>query len=240
MSFVAIGYFLTMKLEEMLKKKQPKLEEAIQEAEAELAELRRQAAELQSLIIRGRAALGQDGRIAQAAPAGSMTLHEAMLTALLEAYGGMPAKDLAAVINERHLYEMRDGRNVEAGQVHARVRNYGHLFVKDGSLVKPRHELKTAMLPSTGAFWEAVTEVRDPDGGVMHVGARVAFQSRLALRPGEKPEDFTARAAEQRAVSILAKGRFEDGATDTALLSSFGWRPVFDLGPTEGDATADG
>lgn len=75
----------------------------------------------------------------------SMTLHRAMEMVLREAPGRMlRAGDLAAHINERRLYRMRDGRPVEAQQIHARTNNYPHLFTKRGTfitLVEEDHEL---------------------------------------------------------------------------------------------------
>lgn len=53
------------------------------------------------------------------------TLHEAMKLVLEAAPGRrMPATDIAREINRRGLYQMRDGRPVEAQQIHARAGNY--------------------------------------------------------------------------------------------------------------------
>src|SRR5687768_9149760 len=62
-----------------------------------------------------------------APPPETMTLHLAMETVLRE-MGSLRAGDLAAQINSRRLYRMRDGRPVEAQQIHARVNNYSDLF----------------------------------------------------------------------------------------------------------------
>ncbi|MBN9327309.1 hypothetical protein [Cellulomonas sp. 73-145] len=52
------------------------------------------------------------------------SLHEAMRTVLQSTPGHvMPAVELAREINRRGLYRMRDGRPVEAQQIHARVGN---------------------------------------------------------------------------------------------------------------------
>ena len=42
----------------------------------------------------------------------------------------------AAVINSQRLYRMRDGRPVEAQQIHARVGQYPHLFIREGTFIK--------------------------------------------------------------------------------------------------------
>lgn len=66
-----------------------------------------------------------EGQDADAAPKRT-TLHDAMRQVLSETPGRrMPATDLAREINRRGLYKMRDGRPVEAQQIHARAGNYG-------------------------------------------------------------------------------------------------------------------
>lgn len=65
-----------------------------------------------------------------------LTLHEAMAIVLKDAPGGMMrAGDLAAQVNGRGLYRMRDGRPVEAQQIHARVGQYPHVFNKQGTFI---------------------------------------------------------------------------------------------------------
>ena len=65
----------------------------------------------------------------------AMTLHDAMEVVLRDAAHGMRAGDLASEITRRRLYRMRDGRPVEAQQIHARVGNYPHLFKKVGTFI---------------------------------------------------------------------------------------------------------
>jgi hypothetical protein len=68
-----------------------------------------------------------------------LTLHEAMAEVLRSAPDHkLRAGDLAAEIQRRRLYQMRDGRPVEPQQIHARVGHYGHLFAKDGTFIKLR------------------------------------------------------------------------------------------------------
>jgi hypothetical protein len=65
------------------------------------------------------------------------SLHEAMVQVLRAApYRMLRAGDLAAEINAQRLYRMRDGRPVEAQQLHARVGQYPHLFTKEGTFIK--------------------------------------------------------------------------------------------------------
>lgn len=66
-----------------------------------------------------------------------MTLHEAMRKVLQSAPDRrMLAADLATAIDRRGLYKMRDGRPVEAQQIHARVGNYGHMFERDAQGIR--------------------------------------------------------------------------------------------------------
>jgi hypothetical protein len=50
--------------------------------------------------------------------------------------GRMRAGALASEINRLNLYRMRDGRPVEAQQIHARVGHYPDWFTKEGTLIK--------------------------------------------------------------------------------------------------------
>ncbi len=65
-----------------------------------------------------------------------MTLHEAMAEVLRTTHEHMlRAGDLAAEVDRCGLYKMRDGRPVEAQQIHARVGHYQHLFTKVGTFI---------------------------------------------------------------------------------------------------------
>lgn len=66
-----------------------------------------------------------------------VTLHEAMRTVLRSApHKMLRAQDLAQAIAARGLYRMRDGRPVEAQQIHARVGHYPELFKREGTFIK--------------------------------------------------------------------------------------------------------
>lgn len=85
--------------------------------------------------------LGLLDRHGGSAPEGAsgpgLTLHEAMAEVLRDAPAGMMrAGDLAAEVNRRQLYRMRDGRPVEPQQIHARTGHYGHWFEKEGTFIK--------------------------------------------------------------------------------------------------------
>ena len=97
----------------------------------QVAELDRRVAQLEGLL----ALVEPDFKSEGVGPGDGMTLHQAMVEVLRDAEHGMRAGDLAAEINRRRLYRMRDGRPVEAQQIHARVGNYGHLFKKVGTFI---------------------------------------------------------------------------------------------------------
>lgn len=66
-----------------------------------------------------------------------LSLHAAMVKVLESAPERMMrARDLAAEIDRRGLYRMRDGRAVEPQQIHARTGNYPDLFGKEGTFIK--------------------------------------------------------------------------------------------------------
>jgi hypothetical protein len=56
----------------------------------------------------------------------------------------MRPPDLAAEINRRGLYAMRDGRPIESQQIHARVGNYPDMFERDGVFIKLRESWRTS------------------------------------------------------------------------------------------------
>lgn len=67
----------------------------------------------------------------------SLTAHGAMAEVLRRApQHKMRPVDLAAEINRRGLYRMRDGRPIETQQIHARAGNYPHMFERDGAFIK--------------------------------------------------------------------------------------------------------
>jgi HB1, ASXL, restriction endonuclease HTH domain len=114
------------------------IEAGLDEAERELAELQERERELQALIARGRATLGEqlDGAPASDEP---RTLHEAIKLVLEEAGNRwMTVRELAEAVNRRGLYRKRDGSSVEANQIHARTRNYEAMFEKDGPRIRLR------------------------------------------------------------------------------------------------------
>ncbi|MCW2886360.1 MAG: hypothetical protein JWL58_3222 [Streptosporangiaceae bacterium] len=103
---------------------------ALQRTQLEVGRLGRTVASLEALLeLAG-------GHGSSEVESQSLTLHRAMVAVLTSAPGGMMrAGDLAAEIGRRGLYKMRDGRPVEAQQIHARVGQYPHLFVKEGTFI---------------------------------------------------------------------------------------------------------
>jgi hypothetical protein len=66
-----------------------------------------------------------------------LTLHDAMEQVLGESGSEwMTAHELAREINERRLYEKRDGSDVDPSQIHSRANKYRRLFEKDGARIR--------------------------------------------------------------------------------------------------------
>jgi len=66
-----------------------------------------------------------------------LTLHVAMRRVLEDAPKHMMrAADIATAIQRHGLYRMRDGRPVEAQQIHARVGHYPEDFGREGTFIK--------------------------------------------------------------------------------------------------------
>lgn len=100
-------------------------------ATADLAEAERRVSTFETLL--GYAVSVNE----ESEPAEKVTLHAAMRKVLEDSPAGMlRAGDLAAEIERRNLYRMRDGRPVEAQQIHARVGHYPSDFTKEGTFIK--------------------------------------------------------------------------------------------------------
>lgn len=69
-------------------------------------------------------------------------LHEAIIKVISEAGRALSFTEIAAAINESHLYSRKDGKAVPASQISARVKNYIHLFVIDDSTTPKTISLK--------------------------------------------------------------------------------------------------
>lgn len=63
-----------------------------------------------------------------------MTLHEAILF-VLQKYGPLGCTDIADKIRRHNLYRQKEGGYAPSGQITARIKNYPHLFSRQGSLV---------------------------------------------------------------------------------------------------------
>lgn len=117
---------------------QPEVEAALASARTAHARATGEARELERTItmLEGVLELARAGGADDPASA-SLTLHEAMREVLQGApMRMMRAHDLAAEIDHRRLYRMRDGRAVEPQQIHARTGNYTDLFEREGTFIK--------------------------------------------------------------------------------------------------------
>jgi hypothetical protein len=129
------------RLIQLLEETRPALKAAIADAQRELEQLDLRRAELQDLISRGRAALGEEGPSKPQprvdVPRERLTLHEAMQQVLNENENRwMTVHELADEINGRSLYEKRDRTLIDPSQIHARANKYPALFEKDGPRVR--------------------------------------------------------------------------------------------------------
>ena len=130
---------MSEQLEKALEANRARIEAGLAQAELELAELRERQRELEALIARARAALGEVETPEPRREPERRTLHEAIALVLRENDNRwMTVRELADEVNRRGLYEKRDGSPVEANQIHARTKNYGSLFEKDGPRVRLR------------------------------------------------------------------------------------------------------
>ena len=120
-------------LRKALEQSRPAIEAGLADAEGELAELEARREELLALIARARAALGDSPSTLSKPGPERLTLHDAMELLLRENENEwMTVRELADAINERGLYEKRDGSPVDPSQIHARANKYATLFEKDG------------------------------------------------------------------------------------------------------------
>lgn len=121
------------------------IETGLQAAYQERDELHERERELTALIERAETALGckRTQRI--------LTLHEAMAVVLQDAGNEwMTTRDLADEVNRRNLYRKRDGSPVESNQIHARAKNYSHMFEKERQLVRLGDPHRSSPEPSRG------------------------------------------------------------------------------------------
>jgi hypothetical protein len=134
---------MPVRLGEVLEESRPAIETALEEARLELAELDARRHDLEALIARAEAALGQVERGSSLRGAPRRTLHEAMELVLMESPNQtMSVQDLAQQINERRLYEKRDRSPVEPNQIHARASSptYQDRFEKHDGVVRLRSQ----------------------------------------------------------------------------------------------------
>lgn len=104
----------------------------LSDLEARLVEADRKVATLEAILA---ISSPEDNRTSE--PVSRLTLHQAMREVLVVAPGQrMSAVDIARAIERRGLYRMRDGRSVEAQQIHARVGHYNHMFQRDGQGIR--------------------------------------------------------------------------------------------------------
>jgi hypothetical protein len=122
-------------LGDALERSRQMIKDALTDARNELAEVQRRQTELEQQIAEAEAALGH--------PSGQsvLTLHEALAQVLRENLNQpMTAAALTDIVNGRGLYRRRDGKPVQANQVHARTKNYKDVFEKGAEGIRLREE----------------------------------------------------------------------------------------------------
>jgi hypothetical protein len=102
-----------------------------------LAERQVETAELERRLAAEEWLLESSPEQAPTQETSRLTAHGAMAEVLRTApqYKMRPV-ELAAEINRRGIYRMRDGRPLETQQIHARVGNYPDMFERDGAFIK--------------------------------------------------------------------------------------------------------
>jgi hypothetical protein len=140
------------------------VERELVEAEEELEELRARERDLERLIRRARYALDLE-EMPHPASSGdysrgsAMTLHDALAQVLRDrANNPMSAQELANAVSGSGLYEKRDGSAVDPAQVHARVHNYGRLFIREGGRIRLREDRMPDHDPVLLARWDAAMQ----------------------------------------------------------------------------------
>lgn len=127
-------------LEKVLAESDRMVTDALARAREELTGLNERRAHLEVLIAQAEA-VQRSGPGSSPGPK-RLTLHEAISIVLEEESNRwMTVRELAEVVNARALYRKKDGSHVEASQIHARTKNYEHLFEKVGPNVRLRIDL---------------------------------------------------------------------------------------------------
>jgi len=111
---------------------------ALPQAERELGACRAHCEQLEQEIRRAQLILSSN--LPNETPAAPRTMHEAMTLVLRDHPDGLPAPEIARLIEQHDLYRRRDGRPAGLGQVHARVHNYPKLFVRDSGRIRLRRD----------------------------------------------------------------------------------------------------
>ena len=130
------------------------IELALEDARNELRQLDERKGLLSEMIRRAEAILG-----ASESGSATLTLHEALDVVLTDAGNEWThVRDLADAVNRRGLYARRDGGPVQPNQVHARTRNYMHLFEKRGPMVRLRLDPLPPPTPGSRSKYDALAD----------------------------------------------------------------------------------
>lgn len=207
-------------LRNALEKNRQDIQEALAEAERELTEVEQRRAELKGLITRARAAIGLEEKAT--VEQRDLTLHEALEVVLSEKGDAwVSVGDLLREVNSRGLYRMKDGRPVEASQIHARLNNYADLFEKQGSKARLKFRYATQLLDPGGSYWAAQTNVtRISDDASMVVEIRLSYSA--AAQYAGSPEEYVVGRANSHARKLVSEGAFAPDNKDVWMITTSG------------------
>ena len=110
------------------------IEQALPDARRTLAELQKQCADLKDAIRIAEVTLGH----ADVTPPAQAPMHVSMVRIIETQPNGLPAPEIARILDEEGLYRTKKGKAAGVGQVHARVNNYPKLFVRDSGRIRLR------------------------------------------------------------------------------------------------------
>ncbi len=77
-----------------------------------------------------------------------MTLHDAIVQVLALKNGAMTVVEIAYALNKNNLYTKKDTSLIKSNQISARVKNYPHLFIKEGSYISVKSSTGIKKIPA--------------------------------------------------------------------------------------------
>jgi len=88
-----------------------------------------------------------------------MTLHEAIEQVLVKEKQKMTPVEIADALNKNSWYSKKDGSEIKSSQIGARVKNYPHLFIKEGSFISLKSITGIKKIPGSKSGKDQLEEV---------------------------------------------------------------------------------